>query len=489
MTVNESTTTEPGVALTTASARAAMAELEQMREHGLVAIERKRAFAAIEKVIDGCEWGTVKGISLSAATKHALSEVCVVTGANPYIHIDILGGRPYHNAAYWEDLVNQHPHYVDSSQRAITKTVSDMLFRQADQMDAEAATLLADASALESKELREQGIEMRTKAVHTRNEAREVERLRVHYGVPDYAEHAYETSIVRYTPDAPLDAIKHGDIDGTRFLQTISEANWIDTKRTDPVGKSRPDVTARTRSRRRAAKKAFSHWIEPKMQEVERFERAIEAEYRVITSDEHRERLSLGAGDAIASGNGEPTATSAARAQPLPVQDRSSIAMSAGDFMTGVQEAQAAFDASGGDMAAAAAAFHGEPTQASQPAPSPQPAAAADDEQTGDLTDEERQELRKRLFPNLKENGITDEPGRKQWAMDNELPDSTKIWTRADFDEAFRILEGPAQSELLNAVGAHGYETVEEFCTARSLEVPQTLKDVKALTRVVQASR
>lgn len=312
------------VAIATPEAREAANELELIRQQGMAAVERKRALSTLTKLISGLEWGSVRGDSLSPATQYALAEVCYVTGANPYLHIDLLGGKAYHNAQYYEDLANQHSHYLGYEQRMITARVAERLREQADQAESESDKILADIEKLGMPELKEDAVKLRREAITARTRAREIDLARAQYGVPDTAETAYETLVRRYTPDAPLDAIRVGDIDGDRFIQVISECSWIDPGRKDPVGNAHPDRTCRTRSLRRGLKKAFSAWIEPKMREVERYERQIEAEWREVREGHIEARAALprsGEAQAVRTGNGEPSAARVIDAEPLPVED------------------------------------------------------------------------------------------------------------------------------------------------------------------------
>ncbi len=450
-----------GTALTTSE----QPGIENIRRAGAVAVAERKALREMYVMLEGCEWGSgnsvVRGSGFSDSARAALAKLCVVTRANPQIHIDILGGKPYHNAQYFRDRVSPDPYFIDDVQRNISPGIIVQLREQAQQALDEAKRMGLPEPTQEVQDLLA--------------DARMIARLHSEYAVPAWATIAYETIIRRYTENAPLDKIRNGEVaDPSVFIRTVRECNWAGNKPErkksgggtydpDPIGNMDPEKTARTRSFRRCARNAFSVWFDKFDDSIQRAYEMVEAEW-----EEVKDRP-LPPGNAIATGDGEPTSTRAALPERLPVSD-----------ITSADEREPE-------------PVEARTTQATTPAREATTAAApaepaAEEQPNGEFTEADRQELRKRLFPDLLENGIKGEPARKAWATENELPESTKTWTRRDFDDAFRILEGPAREELLEAVGAHGFESVDEFCTARSLELPVTLKDVKALSRIVRAS-
>jgi hypothetical protein len=142
--------------------------------------------------------------------------------------------------------------------------------------------------------------------------------------------------IYRYHESAPLAAIIAGSVDGKPWIEQVSECNWAGGKPkgktrdgkefdADPVGNAEPSKTARSRSLRRCAIKAFQSTLAPIESELRKLENAIEAEFTVIENDRAEERAALPAADgpqAVRIGAGEPEAARAVEAEPLPVAEQ-----------------------------------------------------------------------------------------------------------------------------------------------------------------------
>lgn len=182
-------------------------QFSQIALQGKAMVDRDRAIRAVYKDMQALEWGK----ALSPHTKAVLAGFCVDVGANLAYHVDNLGGKPYLNANYWSDRINGEPHYMGHEQVNIS----------------------ADPDA------------------------------RAEWGVPEWAQQAVVTTIRRLANIAPIEAIRAGRVtDLAPYLYTVAECNWAggrpstDTKK-DPIGNAEPAKTARTRSLRRCAARAF----------------------------------------------------------------------------------------------------------------------------------------------------------------------------------------------------------------------------------------
>lgn len=411
------------------------AEIEQIRTGGAALIEKKRELNKITRTLEGLEWGNVKGSSLSVQTRYAMAEFCYVTRANPQIHIDVLGGKPYLNAQYWSDLMNSNQYFIGYDQINVSPSIAALLRQQAEEAE-------RDARAFEDEP--EDAKRFRKEAARLRAEAREIDRQRAEWGAPDTASHVIVTVVRRYAPRAPLDQIVSGEIDGAPFIQEVRECNWAGGGKNDPVGNAEPAKTSRTRSLRRAAVKAFSAWMVNLEKEIDRAERAIEAEFRIIEDDHQQAKAALPAStgpQAVRAGSGEPEAASTNGAKPLPVE--------------------------GAPVATSPA------PAAATPAPDPAPAW-------------DRNDARKRLFATLRDAGIEGDSARKAWAKENGLPESTKEWGEAEYSKANELLVGPERKKV-----ADGCEMLGTTPDALAQEVlgraADTLRDYLQLSAAINA--
>lgn len=215
-------------------------------------IEENKARNAVARAIRGTQWGK----DLGPQGAHALAEYCRANNLDPVRHIEVLGGRPYLTATYYEERAAPFvrsgvlvPHEVD--------------FIQADaRLDA-----LVEAGDEWAKDERTRRM-----------------RLRIKHGAPD---------------KAAAVAVKRITVAATG--QSIVGVNWCGNgvRPRDPVGDSEPVKTAETRAARRAWKQLaevvpeYAASVRSAEQSVERVEEAIVEEVRAY--DAQRPRLHGGA--------------------------------------------------------------------------------------------------------------------------------------------------------------------------------------------------
>lgn len=367
---------------------------------------------ALYQTVGGLNWGSVSGSSFSKHAQYEIARFCCVTKANPMIHVDMLGGRPYLNAEYYSDLCNNHPRFHHYEQWDISPSV-------------------------EAK-LREMGLE---------DEANRIALERMKWSPPEAATVVVQTTIYRFINQAPIDKIKAGEITGEvleGFIVPISECNWAGHGGTgDPVGTKNPALTARTRSFRRCANKAFSAWMEPHEAEIKKAEHIIEAEYEIIREDASSAIAALPSPDgpqAVDMGQGEAVAANTEGAMELPVE---------GEAPETPEEKEAR-------EAAAAEALQTPPT------PDPEPPFNEKD-------------ARGRFFATLKAAGITGD-ARKEWCRERGLPDSTKEWGKAEYDSAQGMLVDPTKNEVLRKVEERGLDLGDLSLEVLKMERPDFLE-------------
>jgi len=415
------------------------AKIEQFKRAGYLAIAEKKTLAEMDAMIMGCEWGNIRGANMSPATRAAVSKYCVMVRANPITDVDILGGKPYLNANYYHNRVSGDVHFIDDE-------IINLDLKRAQLLRAQAKAALQEAKDL--------GLPEPTAEVQEiLKVARQIEAARAEWGVPDNALAAYEVRIRRYIPNAPLDDLKNGRVQNPeQYIRVVREANWVTSGRNDPVGKAEPEKTARSRAYRRCGKSAFPTWYDNFEEAIEQAGRAIEAEWHMLEEDQAERRQISAGGNAVATGNGEPTAAVAGRPRPLPVQD-----LDRGD------------------------------TNATRPA---DPAEDDDSQQAGTelLSEADRDRLRKGFMGTLRAAGITQDD-RKAWQAEHGLPESTSKWTREDFERARKILEAPTREAIMRYVGDAGCETIAEYCQMNELGgEPATLSGLIALLKHIQES-
>lgn len=264
-------------------------ELQAIRQAGQYAVERQKEINAVTRMLEGMQFGNVKGENLSPQTRFAIARVCEQYGADPALHIHILGGNLYLNAQFWAERVNALPNLKGWEQFNISPLYITELRRQAE-------AVMADAATYDEPHLRSEGLRLLA-------EARKADQRRAFYGIPDTAVAAYET-VIDFTDRA-----------------SVYEANYAPNSGNDPVGKARPNETARSRSLRRAGAKAS-----PAIKSLDELaaRQEIKAEFRVIEADAKEARAALpaaGEAQAVRIGAGEPQAANVAQAQELPKQE------------------------------------------------------------------------------------------------------------------------------------------------------------------------
>lgn len=303
-------------------------EIEAIRKKGAAVTAYQEEVRGIRKTIEGLEWGSgssvVKGSEMSATMRHVLAEFCRITRANPLMHVDILGGKPYLNAQYWEDRINSDPSFHHYEQRDLSPSVEEALRSRA-----KAHREIAEKLQGEEKAKR------LANAIDLEEEADDIALARATWSAPEWASVVVETTVYRFMNNAPLDKIQSGEItEFERYLIQVSECNWAGNRPKakskkgyeydpDPIGNEEPAKTARTRSLRRAAKKAFPAWMSRYEEQIQKAEQVIEGEWEIIRDDQKAERAALpAAGEAQAArSGGEATAASSDGAEPVPTTD------------------------------------------------------------------------------------------------------------------------------------------------------------------------
>lgn len=391
--------------------------LKDIRRAGTAAVMEAKEVQRIKKQIQGIQFGSVQGSSLSPQTQAAMAEFCHVTGANPLTHIDVLGGRPFLNSTFWSDKLNRHPAFVRLEQRELNEETEQALRDRG----AEYKSL-----AEELPEGSEDRTEYLRRSVELREEADDVALARAKWGVPEYVESAVETTIFRFVNAAPLDAIQNGEIpwdEAQKWVKTVVECNWAggrhtqqtdSTFRKDPIGDAFPAKTARTRSLRRTAAVAFSAWGEEHAERVERAEEILRAEWEIIQEDDEAIAAEVVGEGVRVGGSREPEAAAAEGAKEIPTRTG-----------TGEEDEEGDTERPPEDLSTEERIRR----------------VRAQDPDGFDVDD-----WRKRLFATLREAGI-DGDQRKAWAEENDLPRSTKLWTHEDYKRAVRILVAPVREK------------------------------------------
>jgi len=276
---------------------------------------------------------------------------------------------------------------------------------------------------------------------------------RSHWDPPEFATAVVETTIYRFMNQAPIEAIRSGEIqDFEKYLIAVSECNWAggmgrkmaDAKKYDPIGDANPSKTARTRSLRRAATKTFSAWMQQYDRQIQKAEQAIEAEWEVVQDDRRQERASLPSRtgpQAVSMSNGEPEAANPSGARPLPVD--------------------------------------GE--DAPEPAPNPQPEQEHDDEPEWDPTD-----ARRRFFATIRTAGIEGD-ARKEWARKRGLPESTKDWGQTEYDRAQELLIGPTRQRVKDGAEVLGMDLTDLALDVLGKDRAEYLEDWQKLEAAIRS--
>lgn len=426
-------------------------EIQQIRQAGKAMTARKKEVNELFKTLEGMEWGSgnqvVKGSHFSKQTRYALAEFCHIVGANPMTQVDILGGKPYLNASYWIERIVKDPLYIDFSQRDITKT-SEERIRELAQKRWKTYEKLSEAGqdAEAAKQL--------ARAVDLDEEAEDIAQARNHYGVPDNVTSAVETTIRRFMNSAPMEKIRDGEIskdEADEWIIEVKECNWAGGQQKDPVGNAEPEKTARTRSLRRCATRAFTAWMQPYEEKIEQAEKVLEAEYEIIQDDRAREAATLtsGNGQAVSTAEGEPVRGEVGSASDLPVD---------------------------GEVA------NDDGEEAPQPSPAPQDSGGESSEPSEPQFDED--DARKRLFATLNAADIKGD-ARKEWAEENGLPRSTKDWGPDEYEKAQHILVDPVKEEVIGGCEILDIDLHDLSLEVIGQETPEYLKHWQALSEEI----
>ncbi|TVQ96292.1 MAG: hypothetical protein EA398_16230 [Deltaproteobacteria bacterium] len=404
--------------------------LEKYRESGAAALARTQELKDLEKRIRGMEWGSgnnaVRGETFSDATLTALSRFVQITRAEPQTQVDILGGKPYLNVNYWQDLVTSHGHYYRHEQEDVSPAVEQGFRDQAKRRGALAKQLLEAGR-------KDEALDLQLKALEFDEKADEVRQKRAACSPPAWAEVVVITRIWRFINAAPLDKIKSGEVeDLDKYLVVVEESGYAggmgqhmaSYKKYDRVGDMFPGKTARSRSFRRCAVKTFAAHMEKYSREVERAEEYIEAEYEIIQDDP---------GVIGTSGGEVEVASRSAEVFDIPLA--------------------------------------GEEPVVAEYEPEPEPAQETFD----------RDRARRQLFATLKAAGIKGDKVRKDWAAEHGFPRSTSEWTEEDYDRAVATLTDPVKEEVYDMADDLNLDLNDLCLTVVGKEVPEYLSDYVAL--------
>lgn len=267
---NESTAVTAPASSTPPVDVATDAEINEFRKNGAAMLAKRKETNALFKALEGMTWESggskLHGSDLSPTVRALIAEFAYLTRANIFLHIDILGGKPYLNAQYWMERMQSDIRHM--SHELIN--ISDNAAKRAE------------------------------------------------YGVPAWAKFAYEIVITKLVPFAPIEKIQSGEIlDFERYKTVVRECNWAggkgnDNGKKDPVGDAEPAKTARTRALRRGARVAYSAWMEQYDEQIKKVETAIEAQYEIIKTEPlnggAKRQLQPGEPQTVRAGAGEPTA-------------------------------------------------------------------------------------------------------------------------------------------------------------------------------------
>lgn len=431
-------------------------ELDRIRREGRLRAERKKELREIYNSIKGVQFGNVKGYQMSEATRYQVARLCFVTGADPSRHVDIMGNAPYLNGEFYAEKINTHQRFVGYNQREISEDTEEELRDAADKKRERAASYLQKAEELGDDSFRERAIRMEREAADLEEEADDLPVARAKWGVPDWATDVVETTIRRFKEAAPLEEIQSGRIDQEPWIHEVRECNWAGGKgehkaqhhpdnksfKKDPIGDADPAKSARTRSLRRCAVRAFPAWME-KFEELKReAEKAISADIDLMEAAD-RPELPGEDGPQALTGSGEPEVRSTEGARSLPEEEASGAESS---------EAEPAASDSGGT-----------------------------EDDGSDPEEIDRQ--RKAYFANLRDGpGITDDEARYEWQDTHDLPSSTTDWALEHWQTANRLLVAEARRAYVQACDALDVDAESFAEDALGFSPPMTIGQYRELT-------
>jgi hypothetical protein len=398
--------------------------IQSIKSQGRVALAFRKERNDLARAMGGMTWGNVNGSGMSMELRSRLATFCQVTGAEPLTQIDILGGKVYTNGNFWTDVMVSHPHYIEYTQRSLTEA-SEKILRDlaAEHRTAYEGLREADAAAAAAQLAR---------ALEIGAEVSQIVEARARWTPRAGATAIVETTIRRYSNQAPLEAIKAGKFtmeEAEAFVIEVKECNWAGGKQGDPVGNAESEKSARTRSLRRTCVRAFSAWLKKYEVQIKRAEEALEAEWEFVQD----EPAPATTGPQAVLGSGEAEAGDLGTAKALPVRGQE-------------QTSDGYCAACGGEGCVQCSAAHIPEAEVVEEEPEPEAPA-------WDPTD-----ARKRLFATLRDCGIT-EKKRKAWQKKNKLPESSKDWGKEEYDRAQTVLMGPL------------IEKVDEGCEKLNMDI------------------
>lgn len=384
-------------------------DIEAIRKAGRGAVAQAKEVQRYRQMVAGTVWGR----GFNTEVQRSVGEFCRVLQADPHRHVEVLGNKLYLNSDYWTDKVNADPYFHHYDQRDISQTVEEALRERAKGLrrTADQYKEIGDEEKYRAR---------MSEAIEMESDADQMALDRAESGAPETAVCVIETTIYRFLNSAPLEQIKAGELPAEDYLIPVVECNWAGGRsalikqrakaegrtpqdiaksmKWDPIGDAEPAKTARTRSLRRCAVKAFSAWMSSYEKQVEKAEAMVDAEFTIVEDDGPQ---------AISTGHGEPERGSSQGARSLPVR--------------------------GEDTPQDDGSDEGDETESGD-----------DQEGAGEF---DRDDAHKALFATLNALGIKGD-GRKQWARDNDLPPSTQNWVREHYERAMHILMDPLLEEV-----------------------------------------
>jgi len=398
----------------------------EIRARGAAEVARRKEMHEVAKTIEGITFGTVQGSSLTPQTRWQIAKYCEITGAEPMTQIDILGNKPYLNANYWADNLANQERFHHYEQKEIGEP-AELTMRT------KAQELLDLSEDLEGQEK----ARVRLRAFDLIEQADEMLIRRANWQPRASATSVVETTIHRFINQCNMAAVTAGKItDIEPWLVTVSECNWAGGKKGegkgDPVGDAEASKTARTRSLRRCAAKAFSAWMAPYRDALDNAEKAIEAEFEVLTAEEVEEEGE----QAVSFEAGEVEVVTSEVAEDLPMEGEEVM----------------------------------EPKKEEKVKKEAPP-----------VEDFDRRDAQKAIFATLNENGIGAKE-RKAWSVEHGFDESTTKWSQEDFARAMGININPVRDAVLDAIEILGLDLLDLSLQELGQEEPKFLAHWKKLS-------
>ncbi len=208
--------------------------LETIRQNGTSAVEAMREKTEIVGVLKKQDWGRASDVSkFKPGTWMALASIVQATGCAMH-QLDVLGGQAYLNIHFWTDKMNVDPTLADLSQKRLSWNI------------------LRDMEAEVDKNI-QRGWNEEARDIYKQAQWHKAKLL--DYGVPDKSDDivwAYLTQITRQMPGGGTPVIEECKIVD---LDTVASPK-------NPARRF-PGETARSRSLRRCASRAFPAILTP----------------------------------------------------------------------------------------------------------------------------------------------------------------------------------------------------------------------------------